>query len=63
MDKIRIFNNNKIRTAWNEEKEEWYFSVADVVQVFTDSKDVRQYIKKMRSRDAELNLRWVQFVP
>lgn len=57
-DKIKVFENSKIRTSWNDEKEEWYFSVADVVQVLTDSKDVKQYIKKMRSRDAELNLRW-----
>ncbi len=55
---IRVFENGRIRTVWNEEKEEWYFSVTDVVQVLTDSKDVKQYIKKMRSRDAELNLRW-----
>ena len=37
--------------------EEWYFSVSDVVEVLTDSKNVKQYIKKMRSRDDELNSR------
>ena len=57
-NKIQIFENQKIRTAWNEEAEEWYFSVVDVVAVLTDSKDAKQYIKKMRSRDEELNLRW-----
>ena len=57
-DKIQIFENKKIRTAWNETDEEWYFSVADVVEVLTDSNDVKQYIKKMRRRDAELNSRW-----
>lgn len=57
-NKIQLFEDKKIRTAWNEETEEWYFSVADVVEVLTDSKDVKQYIKKMRSRDAELNSRW-----
>lgn len=55
---IQLFENKKIRTAWNEEKEEWYFSIADVVEVLTDSTDVKQYIKKMRSRDTELNLKW-----
>lgn len=55
---IQLFENKKIRTAWNEEKEEWYFSIADVVEVLTDSNDVKQYIKKMRSRDTELNLKW-----
>ena len=57
-DKIQLFQSNKIRTAWSEEKEEWYFSIADVVKILTDSADVRQYIKKMRSRDGELNLKW-----
>jgi len=57
-NKIRIFEDRKIRTVWNEETEEWYFSVSDVVEVLTDSKDVKQYIKKMRSRDEELNSRW-----
>ncbi len=57
-NKIQIFEDKKIRTAWNEETEEWYFSISDVVEILTDSKDVKQYIKKMRSRDAELNSKW-----
>lgn len=55
---IKLFDNREIRAAWNEEQEEWYFSVTDVVAVLTDSADPKQYIKKMRSRDAELNARW-----
>lgn len=55
---IKLFENREIRAAWNEEQEEWYFSVTDVVAVLTDSADPKQYIKKMRSRDAELNARW-----
>ena len=55
---IQLFENRKIRTAWDNENEEWYFSVSDVVEILTDSKDVKQYIKKMRSRDPELNLKW-----
>lgn len=55
---IQLFENKKIRTAWDEKSEEWYFSIADIVEVLTDSNDVKQYIKKMRSRDAELNLKW-----
>ena len=31
-DKVRLFENQRIRTAWDEEKEEWYFSVVDVVE-------------------------------
>lgn len=55
---IQLFENRKIRTAWDNENEEWYFSVSDVVEILTDSRDVKQYIKKMRSRDPELNLKW-----
>ena len=40
-DKIQLFENNRIRTAWDEEKEEWYFSVVDVVAVLTDQPDAR----------------------
>ncbi len=35
-DKIQLFEDNRIRTAWDEEQEEWYFSVVDVVAVLTD---------------------------
>lgn len=58
MDNIKRFEDQPIRTAWDEEKEEWYFSVSDVVEILSESKDVKQYIKKMRSRDPELNLKW-----
>jgi hypothetical protein len=51
-----IFEEKEVRRAWHNEK--WYFSVADVVQALTDSGDVRQYIKKMRTRDAELSFNW-----
>lgn len=57
-DKLQLFENKQIRTAWDEETEEWYFSVVDVVAVLTDSADPKQYIKKMRARDPELNSRW-----
>jgi len=57
-DKIQLFENQKIRTAWDEEKEEWFFSVVDIVQALTDSVDPKQYIKKMRSRDPELSAKW-----
>lgn len=55
---IKIFEEKKVRTVWDDEEEKWYFSIADVVEVLTDSTDVKQYIKKMRSRDPELNARW-----
>lgn len=57
-NQIQIFNDHKVRTIWDSDKEEWYFSIVDVVVVLTDSVDPKQYIKKMRSRDPELNSNW-----
>ena len=55
---IQLFEDRKIRTAWDEEKEEWYFSVQDVVAVLSESTDSKQYIKKMRTRDPQLSANW-----
>ena len=55
---LQLFEGRKVRTVWDESAQEWYFSVADVVAVLTDSSDVKQYIKKMRTRDPELGSRW-----
>lgn len=55
---IKLFEDKKVRVAWDDELEQWFFSVTDVVQVLTDSEDVKQYIKKMRRRDPELNAKW-----
>ena len=55
---IQLFEDKKVRVAWDDELEQWFFSVIDVVQVLTDSEDVKQYIKKMRKRDPELDARW-----
>ena len=52
-DKIQIFEDKRIRTAWNEETEEWYFSVVDVIAVLTDQVDyqsARNYWKVMKKR-------------
>lgn len=55
---LLLFENRAIRTEWDDETETWYFSVTDIVEVLTDSSDPKQYIKKMRLRDSELNSRW-----
>lgn len=55
---IQVFENKEVRSKWDSEKEEWYFSVEDVVSVLTESVDPKQYIKKMRSRDKELSSNW-----
>lgn len=52
------FFNGAIRKVWHKQQEEWYFSITDVVQYLTDSTDPKQYIKKMRKRDEELNMNW-----
>ena len=48
--KIQLFENQRIRTAWDEEKEEWYFSIVDVVGVLTDSVDSTAYWRKLKQR-------------
>ena len=57
-DSIQLFEDRKIRTVWDEEREEWYFSVQDVVAVLSESTDPKQYIKKMRARDPQLSANW-----
>lgn len=63
MTNIKLFQDKKIRTTWNEENQKWYFVVEDVVAVLTDSKDPKQYVKRMKLRDNELAIGWVQIVP
>ena len=49
-DNVQLFEDQKIRTAWDEEKEEWYFSVVDVVGVLTESVDATAYWRKLKQR-------------
>ena len=58
MSNIKLFQSKQIRSNWNEQEQKWYFSVQDVVEVLTDSKDVKQYIKRMLSRDEQLKGNW-----
>ena len=63
MSNVKLFESKKIRSVWNEADNKWYFSVADVVEALTDSANVRDYIKKMRQREPELNANWGKFCP
>lgn len=63
MSNIKLFESKQIRSVWNEADSKWYFSVADVVEALTDSANVRDYIKKMRKREPELNANWGTFCP
>lgn len=58
MNELKLFENSQIRSVWDEEQEEWFFSIVDIVAALTDSLDPKQYIKKMKSRDPELNTNW-----
>ena len=49
-NEIKIFDGNKIRSAWDSEKEEWYFSVVDIVGVLTNSNDAGAYWRKLKQR-------------
>ena len=51
MSDIKLFQDKRIRSAWNDEEEQWYFSVVDVVEALTDSPNPRQYWRKMKDRD------------
>lgn len=51
MTNIKLFQDKKIRSVWNDEEEQWYFSVVDVVEALTDSPNPRQYWRKMKDRD------------
>lgn len=54
MSNIKVFENKKIRTEWNEQEEDWYFSLVDIVAVLADTLNPTDYLKKMRKRDVEL---------
>lgn len=47
---VKLFEGNRIRSIWNNEKEEWYFSIIDVVNVLTDSRDAGAYWRKLKQR-------------
>ncbi len=62
MNNIKFFESKQIRTVWIEAEEKWYFVVADVVQLLTDTPNPADYIKKMRKRDELLLKGWGQLV-
>lgn len=59
---IKLFEEKKVRSVWNEEEKQWYFVVVDVIEILTDSKNPTDYIKKMRKRDPVLSEGWGQLV-
>ena len=63
MNQIKLFENKQIRSAWNEVDQKWYFSVQDVIQLLTQAANVKDYIKKMKKRDIQLNSNWGTICP
>ena len=57
-EEFEFFDDQTVRKVWHIDEEEWYFAIYDIVAVLTDSSDLKQYIKKMRTRDKELNSKW-----
>ncbi len=49
-NKIQLFEDKRIRTAWNDETEEWYFSIIDVIEVLTDSREPRRYWSDLKNK-------------
>ncbi len=58
MSTISLFEEKQVRRAWNDTEQKWYFSIDDVVLSLTDSANVKDYIKKLRKRDPDLNSYW-----
>ena len=54
MNNIKLFQDKKIRSQWNEDEQQWYFSIVDVVEALTDSVNPTDYLKKIRKRDEAL---------
>ena len=59
-NRLVLFEGKKIRRTWYDD--EWYFVLEDIAQILTDSKDPKQYIRRMKERDEPLSQGWVQFV-
>lgn len=49
-DAIQLFEDKKIRTAWDEEQEEWYFSIVDVISVLTGTENPRRYWSDLKRK-------------
>jgi len=58
MSNIILFESKKVRRIWSESDQKWYFSIDDVVEALTDTVNVKDYIKKLRKRDGELDSYW-----
>ncbi len=60
-DKMIVFGGKRIRRVWHED--EWWFSIVDIIEILTNSRDPRRYLKDMRRRDDQLSEGWVKLPP
>ncbi len=58
MNNLVLFEEKQVRRVWNESDQKWYFAIQDVLEILTGSSDVKQYVKKLKSRDPELSVNW-----
>lgn len=56
INKLALFEEKEIRKTWYND--DWYFSIADIVEILSETANVREYVKKLRTRDKELNSNW-----
>lgn len=55
---IKLFKENNIRYVWDDEKEDWYFSLFDIISFLIDCTNPEEYVKEILSHDKDLSLRW-----
>lgn len=61
-NEIKIFEGNQIRSVWDNEKEEWYFSIIDILGVLTESENPRKYWSVLKIRLKKKEMSWLQLV-
>ena len=59
---VKPFEDQRIRTVWDEEKQEWLFSIVDAVSILTDSVDGRKYWNKLKQRLKKKDMKRRQIV-
>jgi hypothetical protein len=58
VNNLVLFEEKQVRRVWNEADQKWCFAIQDVLEILTGSSDVKQYVKKLKSRDPELSANW-----
>lgn len=59
---LKLFEDKKVRTVWDDEQEKWYFSIIDVIAILTDSPDPKRYWSVLKSRIKKEGMNLLQFV-